>query len=172
MKIFNKKLIGPKVPSLSRGFVALFTVLIAAVILSMAVGISTIALKQIVLSASATDANKSFYAADTGIECALYHDVKVAPTAFDTNLTSFFISCGGWNAGVFNSGGYFRSDTVDAGIPEGFRVRVGPDQEYCAYVTVDKAIVPGQTVITSKGHNAPCGTTNARVVERAIEVRY
>ncbi len=155
-----------------KGFVALFTVLIAAVILSMAVGISTIALKQIVLSASATDANKSFYAADTGIECALYHDIKGAtPNSFDPGFGTSNIDCGGFaiDSAELSSGYFVGFDFLP--IP-GFQIPVGPNNEYCAYVVVDKATVPGQTIITSKGLNAPCGTTNARVVERAIEVRY
>ncbi len=156
----------------NKGFVALFTVLIAAVILSMAVGISTIALKQIVLSASATDANKSFYAADTGIECALYHDIRGStPNSFDPGFGTSNITCGGASIDAVEiASGYFVGfDSLP--IP-GFQVPVGPTGEYCAYVVVDKATVVGQTIITSKGLNAPCGTTNARAVERAIEVRY
>lgn len=154
-----------------KGFVALFTVLIAAVILSMAVGISTIALKQIVLSASATDANKSFYAADTGIECALYHDLRVSsPNSFDSGFTTN-INCAGFSTDAIESQQNYFVGFDFLPIP-GFQVPVGPTGEYCAYVVVDKATVPGQTIITSKGLNAPCGTTNPRVVERAIEVRY
>ncbi len=146
-----------------KGFVALFTVLIAAVILSMAVGIASIALKQIVLSASATDANKSFYAADSGIECALYHDIKGLPgNSFEPGGT-FSFDCGGSSINV--------SDTDGTGNFEEFSLQVGPNNEYCAYVSVDKIGVSGTRVV-SKGINVPCGEESSRLVERAIQVTY
>lgn len=155
----------------NKGFVALFTVLIAAVILSMAVGISTLALKQIFLTASSTDANKSFYAADAGIECALYHDLRgTPPNSFDAGFTSN-ISCGGnaidalegFNPGVFTG--------LNVGPVPGFWVSVGANQEFCAYVTVDKSD-PTRTRVISRGINLPCGESGPRMVERAIEVTY
>ncbi len=141
-----------------KGFVVLFTVLIAAVTLAMAVGISNIALKQIILSASATDANKSFYAADSGVDCALFYDLK--QPSFITGAFST-ISCGGDSIPVGDSG---------FGLFEEFPVSVGLNNDSCAYVTVDKSTP--LTRITSKGVNVPCGTTNSRLVERVIEVTY
>lgn len=155
----------------NRGFVALFTVLIAAVVLAMAVSIANISLKQIILAASSTDANKSFYAADSGIECALYQDIRgVAPNSFDTGSTSQF-NCGGFSIDAFEiSQGFFTGDSV---IPiPGFQVPAGVDEEACAYVTVEKDIITNATKIVSRGMNAPCGTVNARTTERAIEVTY
>jgi hypothetical protein len=155
----------------NKGFVALFTVLIAAVVLAMAVSIANISLKQIILSASSTDANKSFYAADSGIECALYQDIRgTTPNSFDTGNTSQF-NCNGYSIDAFEmSQGFFTGDTFDP-IP-GFQVRAGVDAEACAYVTVEKDIVTNATRIVSRGMNAPCGTINARTTERAIEVTY
>ncbi len=146
-----------------KGFVALFTVLIAAVVLSMAVGIASIALKQIVLTASATDANKSFYAADTGIECALYHDIKGPPGGtFEAGSLSTF-NCSGSSIAT--------ADIDGTGNFEEFAVPVGPNSEYCAYVSVDKIGVSGTRVV-SKGVNVPCGGESPRLVERAIQVTY
>lgn len=159
-----------------KGFVVLFTVLIAAVTLAMAVGIANISLKQIVLSASATDANKSFYAADTGIECALFHDLKTIPTVFSQFVTNFSIDCAGTSGiQVANTaggtGGYFQSLVFPAPFP-GFQVPVGPTGEYCAYVTVDKTDTTLLTRVISRGVNVPCGQDGTRVVERTIEVTY
>lgn len=145
------------------GFVVLFTVLIASVVLAMALGIANIALKQIVLTASATDANKSFYAADTGIECALYHDLKLT-TAFEPGWNGA-ISCGVVTLlpVIQNPPGsnYF---TFLLNIPT-------PSGEACANVSVDKTIA-NQTVVTSRGTNNLCGFSDARTVERVIEVTY
>lgn len=153
-----------KVKKQNKGFVALFTVLIAAVVLSMAVGIASIALKQIVLSASATDANKSFYAADTGIECALYHDIKGLPgSSFDPGVTNFQIDCSGMNI-------FVGQPTLGTFLE--FPVEVGLNGDSCAYVTVDKASEPGMTHVTSRGVNVGCGDTSPRLVERVIFVTY
>lgn len=145
------------------GFVVLFTVLIASVVLAMALGIANIALKQIVLTASATDANKSFYAADTGVECALYHDLKLT-TAFEP----------GWN-GAISCGVMTLLPVVQS--PPGsdyftFLLDIPSSSgDSCANVSVDKT-VPSITVITSRGTNNMCGFSNARTVERVIEVTY
>lgn len=142
----------------NKGFVALFTVLIAAVILSMAVGISNIALKQILLSASATDANKSFYAADSGIECTLYSDLKVNPSEFIPGQTSFQMSCAGQTVQVLEfTLGYFAFE-VDYG-------------DSCSEVTVDKTNIV-QTEVISTGSNMACGVQSSRRVERVIRVTY
>lgn len=152
-KIMKSNFIKP-----NKGFVALFTVLIAAVILSMAVGISNIALKQILLSASATDANKSFYAADSGIECALYNDLGVSPSEFIPNQTTFLIGCLGQNIFVSEpTSGYFLFE-IDYG-------------DSCAEVSVFKPDIVSTEVI-STGSNMACGLQSSRRVERVIRVTY
>src|SRR5690606_15727798 len=59
-----------------KGFVALFTVLLTSVILAMAIGIASISLKEIVLSSAASEGSLAFFAADSGIECALYWEMN------------------------------------------------------------------------------------------------
>ena len=54
----------------NKGFVLLFAVTLAAVFLSIALGISEVALKENNFSTSAKNTNDSFFAADTGEECA------------------------------------------------------------------------------------------------------
>lgn len=139
----------------SKGFIALFTVLIASVILAMAIGIANISLKQIVLSGSGTEANRSFYAADSGVECALFTDFRIAPFS-----TAGQIACNG-------------SSSIDVSEDQpgqfSFELDFG---DSCASVNVDKTGLDGATVITSKGINTPCGPATARTVERVIEVTY
>src|SRR6185436_17824462 len=84
------------VPSLknvsrSSGFVALFAVLIASMVLLMALGISNIAFKEQVLTAAAKESQYSFFSADTGAECALYCDMK---DTFPDNNTGI-VQCNG-----------------------------------------------------------------------------
>jgi hypothetical protein len=58
----------------NRGFVLLFAVTIAAILLSIALGVSEIAFKEIKFSTSVKDANDAFFAADVGLECAMIYD--------------------------------------------------------------------------------------------------
>jgi hypothetical protein len=59
-----------------KGFTILIAVVAASILLVIAMAIGDIALKEKVLTASGKDSQIAFYAADTGIECALYWDQK------------------------------------------------------------------------------------------------
>lgn len=58
----------------NNGFTILFAVLVSTLILTIGASVINIALKQLTLSGSARDSQFAFYAANTGIECALYWD--------------------------------------------------------------------------------------------------
>jgi hypothetical protein len=55
-----------------KGFTLLFAVLVSTLVLAIGASIISIALKQVILSGSARDSQFAFYAANTGVECALY----------------------------------------------------------------------------------------------------
>lgn len=74
-----------------KGFVVLFAVLISAVVLAITLGISNTAYKEILLTSQAREATYSFFAADSGSECALYADLQ--KNAFSSSGSSF--DCGG-----------------------------------------------------------------------------
>lgn len=59
---------------LSRGFTVLFASLIGALVLSIGLAILNITLKQNILSSAGRKTQQSFYAADAGVECALFLD--------------------------------------------------------------------------------------------------
>ena len=54
----------------------LFSVLIVSLMLTIAIGISSITFKQNLLSSLAKDSQIAFYQADAGVECGKYYDVK------------------------------------------------------------------------------------------------
>lgn len=56
------------------GFVMAFSLLLSSIVLALAFGIFNLLLKQISLTSSAKDSQIAFYAADAGMECALYWD--------------------------------------------------------------------------------------------------
>ncbi len=75
-----------------QGFVALFAVLVSSILLLMALSISGVAYKEQLLSVNAKSSQYSFTAADTGLECALYWDVKQAVFSTGANPS---LTCGG-----------------------------------------------------------------------------
>ncbi len=58
----------------NKGFVILFAVTISSIVLSIVLGVSNIAFREIKFGTSVKDTNEAFFAADTGIELALYNE--------------------------------------------------------------------------------------------------
>src|SRR5580658_7382511 len=57
-----------------RGFALLIAVIFMSVMLSFGLALGALAYKQEVLASSAVESQYAFYAADAGLECALYAD--------------------------------------------------------------------------------------------------
>ena len=150
----------------SRGFTILFAVLIGSLLLSLGIFIAHLSLKEIVLSAAGKNSETAFFAADTGIECALYFDFRVGGTFPKSNEESMppSVDCNGGN----NPLALVGSPTSSAATST-FTLSFAPSG--CAIVTVGKT-VSGSTVIESRGRN-DCGAgVNPGRVERALRVRY
>ncbi|OHB11481.1 MAG: hypothetical protein A3H60_02480 [Candidatus Zambryskibacteria bacterium RIFCSPLOWO2_02_FULL_44_12b] len=158
---FNRKTRGPA-PSGVEGFTLFIAMVVMGTILLVATGIVNLALKQSLISSSGRESQYAFYAADTGIECALYWDVQnpSGNSAFATS-TSSSISCNGQV--VPSVGGSYVST---------FTFNFSPEP-YCTIVTVTKAYIGSVlwTTIESKGYNT-CDTSNPRRLERAVRVKY
>ncbi len=164
---------GPVKPS--HGFTLLFAVLASSLLLAVSLAIFNVALKEAVLSSSAKDSQLAFYAADTGVECALYWDLRSSPpgSAFDLAAVASSITCAG---STISTG----SQTVPTDPPQAsqigaaatsiFFLDFSPSAPSCAIVTVDKTNPP-LTVVESRGFNA-CQAGNTRRVERAIRTVY
>ena len=78
------------------GFVMLFAVTLSAILLSIALGVTNIAFKELRFSTNARDTNDAFFAADTGIENALFKDktnIAIAEVFYIFNLGSTGQSC-------------------------------------------------------------------------------
>jgi len=147
----------------NKGFVILFAVTISAILLSIALGVAGTALKEIKFGTSAKDTNDAFFAADTGIECALVND-KSSSNSFVQNGGLGTIQCLGANIAL--SGVSPKWNFVVNGLS-------GTGQS-CAQVTVDKTI-PTRTSIVSKGYNNGSGavgvcTQGPNTVERQITI--
>ncbi len=152
----------------NKAFVLLFAVTLAAIFLSIALGISSVALKEINFSTSAKNTNDAFFSADTGVECALYYD-KIG--AFTTSTVS--MNCNNSSITAVESPSLIWSFIVpklDYGVSGG---------QGCAKVTVDKSgdvVPPATTTITADGFNQGGGgggcTPGATNVERVLQTSY
>lgn len=154
----------------SEGFVMLFAVTLSALLLAMALGASNIALKEVRFSTNARDTNDAFFAADTGIECALNNDNLDKDKFIKGDSIAKTINCA--NPTDIQT----KIDEQDLWtfvIPG-----LGSAGKSCAKVTVDKRLQsPNEKyiVFTSKGYNigeANCTSSNPNRVEREIVVKY
>jgi hypothetical protein len=72
MKIFKLK----KIEDNKKGFTLLFAILVSIMVLAVGASIINISLKQVILSSSGRESQFAFYAANTGLECALFWDLN------------------------------------------------------------------------------------------------
>lgn len=148
----------------NRGFTLLYSALISSLLLAIGIAVFNINSKELLLSSTARDSQFAFYAADTGIECALFWDFQ-KESAFATTTTST-ITCNGVD--IDGMGG--REEGKDDPEYSEFTLDFSPKQPYCAIVRVTKDS-SGGTRIESRGYNT-CDTSNPRRVERAIRTTY
>lgn len=131
-----------------RGFVMLFSVLVAALILLIGTGIFSVIQKEVVLSSYARESQRAFYAADSALECALYADIVGVGSPNPT--TPFTVSPPNPSHEVnFSCGGVETTSTYLSGgngtsmyqYPYVFRYRNSKNTAQdlsCAYVLVEK----------------------------------
>lgn len=86
MKIFNKKNNSSKK---EKGFTLLFAVLVSVLVLSVGASIISVALKQSILSSTGRESQFAFYAANTGLECALFLDLNPGYYGLGPNVKIF-----------------------------------------------------------------------------------
>jgi len=166
-------------PAGKRGFVILVAAIFMSVMLAFGLALASISYKQQVLASSSIESQYAFYAADAGLECALYADQKqdlfnyVAHSAINPpNM----VTCDNTPA-TQSSYSYSAMQLVMSqrlSLDSGTR---------CVDVTVYKpnpANVPPaivSTYIFSQGYDVSCAVvespqTGARTVSRGINVRY
>ena len=155
-----------------RGFVLLFAVSLAGILLAIAVGVTNVAEKEIKFGTSARDTGQAFLAADTGVECAIFHD-KSLVSSFPVVGMETSVTC----ASLIVPLTFYP--TANGGIYYFILPGLGNDGLGCAQVSVEKDNVSDstatQTIIIAKGYNlgdADCESTNASRVERELRVSY
>lgn len=161
--IMANKNLKPKTYNLkpTRGFAMLFSVLISSLLVAIGLSIFSLTLKELTISTSARESQVAFYAANSGMDCAVYWNFEGkfinnnAPSVLSTPCGELF-------------------GNVSAGLNiYKFKFYITTDQEGpCVDVVVNKNIDVDSdgnldTVIESRGKNI-CGT-GGRKVERGLK---
>lgn len=147
------------------GFTLFIAMVVMATLLVISTGIVNLALKQSAIAGSSRDSQEAFYAADTGMECALFWDIKnpSGQTAFATS-TGSTIYC---NEDANNPSNQWVVGGSSVSVIN--KITFLPDP-YCAIVTVTKN-ADGSTLVQSLGYNT-CDSASSRRVERAVKASY
>ncbi len=152
-----------------------FTLFIAIVVTSMFTLISfvviNISLKQIILANAGQQSQVAFYAAESGVECAIYWDLTDVTSEFDIN-TPGTITCYNQTIGVDHP------QVLPTGIPALIGGGVG-DRTSKFYITLPRgcAVVyvtknaNNTTTIDSRGYNT-CDVNALRRFERGVTITY
>ena len=165
----------------SRGFVLLIAVIFMSVMLTFGLALGSLAYKQQVLASSAVESQYAFYAADAGLECALYADQQAgAFTPYPASAPALSavpsISCDGASVAPQTTAWTTALWTVSYRFP----IDASFAQPRCADVTIYKYSAPQATGVTtyvfSQGYDVSCGTvagqTGARFSSRGLNARY
>ncbi len=180
-----------------RGFLMMYAILFITVVLTIAMGILDIALKQFSISSINRESSRALYAADVGLECTLYGDIYnknfstttpagvPLPVAGNGSLTKNDITlCSGNVVDIFtptpNPGSNGTILWTEPAQTNGFKIKFGSGSDLvCATVKVTKNIGPNgtllQTTVDSRGYNTECPDVPAlRLprVERGLKATY
>lgn len=169
-----------------KGFVLLFAVLVASVVLAIGTGLYNIASKELILSRASRDSQFAFFAADAGSECAFFWDRKyflVEPTklsAFPANsgeaaTLPHDVKCNKVDIVTTPAWTHPAPDpTFDQATSFTLYYSVNSLLDVtkpCAKVTVQKGNSGARTKVTSIGQSR-CSDTDPRVVQRTVEATY
>lgn len=167
-----------------KGIAILIAVIAVSAMLLIALAISDISFKEQVLTFFGRDSKTAFYAANSGIECALFHDFGGGveglfkfPTSTESSLPGT-VQCA--NQALQT---HVSSDANSA--VTSFYFNVISEASSCSVVRVTKTAVGGgiQTVVESRGYNNTCDESrdpsdpalsddSARNIERALRMNY
>lgn len=154
-----------------RGFALLIAVIFMSVMLAFGLALGSLSYKQQVLASSAVQSQYAFYAADAGLECALYADQRENRFAYPPSAPSSApaMTCDG-SAPFSASFLYTASQFVVLN-----RVSLDSNRR-CADVTVYKPNGAGTTYIFSQGYDVSCSTVvspgGTRFVARGLNASY
>lgn len=159
----------------NKGIALLIAVIATSALLLASVAISDIAYKQQLISYAGRESKEAFYAADAGLECALYHDLKIenffpTPNSPTQNINGT-LRCNGTTPTTTTSSSPGQPSITT------FSYNFSGS---CTIVSVQKSLsgVYVRTNVVSRGYNTTCSgippapNSGLRNVERALEANY
>ena len=171
-KIFRFSLFAFRSCRRQAGFTLLFSLLVVSVILSVSLGISNIMTKELKLSGIGRESQIAFYAADVGIECFFYWEIKhpgLDDSAFEpADAPSDAFKCAESSFCAISDA---NPDTNKSSYS--FTLPFGAPTNSCVEIKVDKNYSISNKVITtveSRGYNVACDSDSPFKVERAIRL--
>ena len=169
-------------PKRNKGFALLIAVLVSSVVLAVGISMLNITLKEYLFSAIGRESEIAFYAADAGMECALYWDTSTQGGKFDLTAPAGNITCTGSTVATPAGG--------SSGSQKQFQFEwTSSGQTVCSKIGITKYYDPTNPVsmgtlgtcavgatctqVEARGYNRPCaGLNSPRVVERALRASY
>jgi Tfp pilus assembly protein PilE len=151
----------------ARGFTLLVAVIFTSVVLTVALALSAIAYRQVILASTAQQSQKAFYAADSALECALYQDQK-------NDLFNYA------NAGQVTFSCEAQSITFTPGSPiiaAPYNSRISTFNILCPGASGIQASVSVQkfsnasTTLDASGFSS-CNSSDPNLVERGVKASY
>jgi hypothetical protein len=140
-----------------RGITLLIAVLVSSLVLVLGMGVFALLVEEIKFARLSGRSLHSFYAADSGAECALYWDIKQNIFSVASPPTS--IDCSGQTIPVTFDG--VNKFTFDIDFTT---------NNSCARVEYSKTA--GDVTLISNGENAPCVSPPQNVVQRSLQIEY
>jgi hypothetical protein len=157
----------------NKGFTLLIAIVITSMLMIVGFAVTNVAYRQFLLSDIGRYSQYAFYAAESGVECALFYDLKNTGglSAFATS-SSGTIFCNGQNilTGTQTIPIISQPSLIGGGgnaSPTSRFFLTFPNS--CVIVSVTKA-TDGSTTIQSKGYNT-CSATFSRY-ERGVTMTY
>lgn len=175
---------------MKKGFTLLIAILVSAVLLSIALSIFDLTTRQLALSTTAESSQTAIFAADSGIECAMYWDLRYpgqyfpfanqdgsAPTGAYNGDN---INCGdGSSVGVSGVSGHtslnptVATSTFSFNLTEGAYVEVDIEKYCYGYdANNSSACDSWGSVINSRGYNSGPNYADPSRIERALRETY
>ncbi len=169
------------------GFTLLIAVLVSSIMLSIGYSLVNLSVKQILLSAAGRESQFAFYAADAGIECALFYENGAHTidglSIFDYQSTTNSVTCGVGGAIPLVRPAYIDSSpgnptvgtiTSSLSLQSPIVTRTTtptPCVEIFGTRVYDKANQTSNTTIESAGYNT-CDVNSPTRLQRSIRVNY
>lgn len=152
------------------GFTLVFAVLVAGFLAVIGASIVRLALKGFDLVSSSRESHAAFYAADAGVECAIYHDLQTGAFSEPAKeITPGPVVCDGQSAAIATAGA--GTETIKNSFQFNF------NNGACVMVDVYKNDMGRdgfnvKTTIMSRGRNSSCSSRRPIMVERGLKAEY